>query len=198
MTTTAGIDRTQGAGARPGTLVWIDATEAIIVRLHGGRARIECVESDVPPHRRATGHVRHDPAIRHGGGGSPQTAGEPHRIEHLKRFVLDVADRSGSVDDLLILGQGTVHERLARHLAESDANHGRHRAITCEVSPRLTDRQLIARLRRFAGVEPRRRTVGAYRWSQPSAGGPSGRSQLVPRRVVDKPQRRRGQEAPGE
>lgn len=198
MTASPGMDRTD-ADAPPSTMVWIDAEAAAIVRLRGGRAGIERVASEVPPHHRATGHVRHDPAIRHGGGGgSPQTAGEPRRLEHLKRFVLDVADRVGTVDDLLILGHGTVHERLARHLAESDANHGRRRAIICEVSPRLTDRQLIARLRRFAGVEPRRQTVGASRWSQPSAGRPSGRAHLLPCRVVDKPLHRRGREAPGE
>jgi hypothetical protein len=66
------------------------------------------------------------------------------------------------------------------------------------VSPRLTDRQLIARLRRFAGVEPRRHSVGAYRWSQPSAERPSGRARVLPCRVVDKPLQRRAREAPGE
>jgi len=174
---------------RPSALVWIDAREAIIVRWQDDRARLERVESEVPAHHRATGHVRHDPAVRHGGGGSPQTAGEPHRLEHLERFVAEIASRVGADEELLILGPGTVREHLERHILESDGRHGRHRDMTCEASRPYTDRQLIARLRHFAGADPRRRTVGAYRWSEPAAHRPSGQAQLPPRRVVDKPPR---------
>ena len=181
---------------RPSTLVWIDAREALIVRWHDDRTRLERLESEVPVHHRSTGHVRHDPGIRHGGGGRPQTAGEPHRLEHLERFVVDVANRLAPDDDLLIVGPGTVHERLDRHVLESDAHHGRHRNIACEASQPLTDRQLIARLRAFAGAETRRRTVGAYRWSEPPAHRPSGQAWLPPRRVVEKPPRERGRGAP--
>jgi hypothetical protein len=183
---------------RSSTLVWIDAREAVIVRLHGDRLRLERIESEVPAHHRATGHVRHDPAVRRGGGGSPQSAGEPHRIEHLDRFVGDISSRLAASDNLLILGPGTVHERLGRHLSESDRRRGQSRDIACEASPPMTDRQLIARLRRFVGVEPRRRSVGAYRWGKLSRHRPSGQADLPPRRVVDKPPRDRGQEAPGE
>jgi hypothetical protein len=144
------------------SLVWIDAAEATIVQLHGSRAVIERVESDVPAHHRSTGHVRHDPSVRHGGGGgSPQTADEPHRLEHLRHFVAEIAGRLEPHDELLILGPGTVHERLARLVIEADERLGRRREVSCEVSPRLTDRQLIARLRQLAGVEARRRRVGA-------------------------------------
>ncbi len=183
--------------APPVTLVWIDAAEARIVRLRGDQTRLERVESEVPAHHRATGHVRHDPAVRHGGGG-PQAAGEPHRIEHLNRFVGDIANRLAADDNLLILGPGAVHERLARHLSDSDGRHGRQREIACQKSQRLTDRQLQARLRRFAGVEPRRRSLGAYRWSDLSGRRPSGRADLSPRRVVSKPPRERRQEELGE
>jgi hypothetical protein len=182
--------------SRPSTLVWIDSREAIIVRWHNNSAEVERVESEVPAHRRATGHVRHDPAIRHGGGGSPQTAGERHRLEHLKRFVVEIADRLSPGDDLLILGTGTVHERLARHMTESDERQGRHRDIACETNPPLTDRQLLARLRGFAGAETRRRTVGAYRWADLSAHRASGKVELAPRRVIDKPPRERGRRVP--
>lgn len=187
---------TKADAHRASTLVWIDAREAVIIRMQGARARIERVGSDVPAHRRATGHVRHDPAVRHGGGGSPQSAGEPHRIEHLNRFVGDIANRLATDDDLLVLGPGTVHERLARHLSESDGHHGCHRDISCQASPPLTDRQLIARLRRFSGVEPRRRSVGAYRWSEPPGHRPSGQVDHPPRRVVSKPPPERRQAAP--
>jgi len=190
---------TQAGDPGSSTLVWIDAREAVIIRLHRDRARLERMESDVPAHHRATGHVRHDPAVRHGGGGgSPQTAGEPHRIEHLNHFVGDIANRLAADARLLVLGPGTVHERLARLLSETDEHHGRDRDITSEASPPLTDRQLIARLRRHSGGEPRRHSVGAYRWSDPPGHRPSGQAHLPPRRVVDKPPRKRRRGAPEE
>lgn len=190
MTTLRARDRPAVNEPRPATVVWIDSREAVIVRLRDGQPRLERVESEVPAHRRATGHVRHEPAFRHGGGGSPQSAGEPHRLEHLKRFVTDIADRLAPDEDLLVIGAGTVHERLARHIAESDEHRGYSRAMVCEASPPLTDRQLIARLRRFTGVETRRRTVGAYRWSLPTEHLPSGRA-CVPHRVSPKRPRQR-------
>jgi hypothetical protein len=190
MNTLGTMDRTDLHEPRPATLVWIDSRDAVIVRLREGRTRLGRVESEVPAHHRATGHVRHEPAVRHGGGGSPQTAGEPHRLEHLKRFVAEVAGRLAPDDELVIIGPGTVHERLAHQVAESDKHRGHPRAIVCEASAPLSDRQLIARLRRFTGVEPRRRTVGAYRWTLTPGHLPSGRAR-VPRRVSAKPPRER-------
>jgi hypothetical protein len=96
------------------TLVWIDAREGIVVRWIQKAPVLERIESDVPAHHRSTGHVRHDPNVRHGGGGIPQTAGEPHRLEHLARFLDAVADVLPDEDDLMILGPGTVREHLAR------------------------------------------------------------------------------------
>lgn len=182
--------------ARPSTLVWIDAREAVIVHWDGDRAEVERMDSEVPAHHRATGHVRHDPSVRHGGGGAPQTAGEPHRLEHLERFVDQVADRLPPGDDLLILGPGVVHERLEHFVRGADEHLDRARDITCEASSRLTDRQLIARLRRFAGSDPRRRTIGAYRWNSPPAHSASGQEQVRPRRVVEKPPRPRDRGRP--
>ena len=110
---------------RPSTLVWIDAREAVIVRWQDEEAQLERLDSEVPAHHRSTGHVRHDPGIRHGGGGAAQTAGEPHRIEHLGRFVEGIADRLGPDDDLLIIGPGTVRERLEHRVRAMDEHQGR-------------------------------------------------------------------------
>jgi hypothetical protein len=148
------------------TLVWIDAREAIVVRWVAGTSVMERIDSDVPAHHRTTGHVRHRPNVRHGGGGVPQTAGEPHRLEHLTRFLDAVADVLPDEDDLLIMGPGTVHEHLARLVGKRDRQHRVVRVITSEAAAPMTSGQLVARLRRSMGDEPRRRTVGAYRWSR--------------------------------
>ena len=168
------------------TLVWIDAREAVIVGWQDDEARVERLESDVPAHHRSTGHVRHDPTVRHGGGGPSQTADEPRRLEHLARFVERVASRLAPDDGLILLGPGTVREHLARQVREMDARQGLPRDISCEASARQTDRQLIARLRHVLDVDPPRRRVGPYRRTRTPIDGAAGHAQPRPRRVVDK------------
>jgi len=177
---------------RSNTIVWVDARHAVIVRWQDAEAHLERIESDVPAHHRATGHVRHDAAVRPGGG-MPKTAGEPHRLEHLAQFIDGVAGRLPDDDDLLILGPETVRERLGREVRERDRHHGHDRLVTCEAAPPLTDRQLIARLRHLAGSDAPRQTFGAYRWSEPTPRRESGHLLVEPRRVVEKLPRRSDQ-----
>jgi hypothetical protein len=175
------VDPARGGGAdaersaerpsgRSATLVWIDSRDAILIRWRDRAARAVRIRSAVPPHHRSTGHVRHDPGFRHGGGGAPQTAGEPRRIEHLERFLDAVMARLPDEDDLLLLGPGAVHEQLERHVRERDAVHGVHREIACEPAAAATRAQLVARLRHAVGDEPRRRTARGHGWERGHAG----------------------------
>lgn len=167
------------------TLVWIDSRGAVIATWHAGEVRLERLQSDVPAHHKATGHVRYDPTVRHGGG-APKDTGEANRLEHLARFVELVASRVPPADPVLILGPGTVRDRLEHRVAEADRHASRTRTVTCQPAARLTDRQLVARLRRVAGEQPRR-TVGAYRWTETPSRRPSGSERPTPRRVSPKP-----------
>ena len=145
---------------RPRALVWIDARAAIVVRWEDDRALIERVTSDVPDHTRSTGHVRHDPAIRHGGGRS-QDAAESRRHEYLNRFFKDVTQRLPDDADLTVLGPGTTHEHLIRTIRAADAQHHRARHVAGRRSSRLTDRQLVALVRELEGEDAPRRAAGA-------------------------------------
>jgi hypothetical protein len=179
-----------GVTATGRTLVWLDAHEATIVSGGDGEIVIDHIESDVPDHHRSTGHVRHDPGAAHSGlGAAPRSAGETHRQEHLDRYLRLVADRLPVADDLTILGPGTVREHLADLVRGSDRRHHRVRTVVSQASDRRTDRQLVARLSREAGVEPRKRTVGAYRWSGRPPSTRSGHREAVPTRVAEKPPR---------
>ncbi len=143
--------------AQASVLVWIDGEEAILARWDGG-SRIERISSDVPPHHVSTGRVRHDPSVRHGGGGAAQDRIERDRVGHLRAYLVDVARLIGPHEDVEILGPGTVREELARLLMEDDLEHGRRRVVDSAASSRLTDRQLIARLRdRMGEPAPRQR-----------------------------------------
>ncbi|MGZ8437635.1 MAG: hypothetical protein ACXW4H_05925 [Candidatus Limnocylindrales bacterium] len=170
-------------------IVWIDAREAVIVRWQGAEAHLERIDSDVPAHHRATGHVRHDASVRPGGA-APKAAGEPHRLEHLTHFVGEVLDRLPDGDDLLILGPGVVRERLEHEVRERDRRRGCDRLVMCEASPPLTDRQLVALLRYRTGADAPRQTPGARRWSRPPSHRGPGQALVEPHRVVAKPPHR--------
>ena len=143
-----------GTDDRPISLVWIDSRMATIVRWVDGDPVVERVESDVPVHHRGGMHVRHDPAIRPGGGGgTAATSDEPRRLQHLATFLARVAARVPE-GDLELIGPGVVHERLAAIVRAADPLG--ERRISIAASARLSERQLVARLRRLAGHEPPR------------------------------------------
>jgi hypothetical protein len=154
---------TQTQPAAHATLVWIDAHEAIVLRWLDGEAHVQRLESDVPDHRKSTGHVRHDSSQHGGRGGSPQTAGEPRREEHLNQFVELVARRLPADDDLRIVGPGTVRERLGRRIHEQDHHLAQPRTVTVTASGPRTERQLIAELRQAVGAEAPRRPAREQR-----------------------------------
>jgi hypothetical protein len=150
------------APQRPATLVWIDAQEALVLRWRSGAAVTRLV-SEVPPRRRAVSGERRDPTVRAGGGGVADDQVERHRRAHLERFVRDVAALVPPDNRALILGPGPVKERLAGELAAEDRRHGRDRSLTVEPAGRMTEPQLVARLRELEGVPPLRRVPSGPR-----------------------------------
>jgi len=146
--------------ARPTLLIWIDAERAVIARWTG-EAQLERIASAVPARHESTGHVRFDPVVRHGGGGAAQDKIERDREGHLREYLSEVARRVGPGEDVEILGPGGVREDLARTIRLADLEQRRRRTVVSAPSPRLTDRQLIARVRERVGasaprVHPRR------------------------------------------
>lgn len=166
-------------------LVWIDSKVARILRWRG-RVVSEKIASNVPPHVRGTAHVRHDPRVRHGGSGRGQDDAERRRNEHLRAFLKSVASRLGDNDHIEIVGTGTVGDRLATLLKRRAARLHTQPTIMAMRSMWLTPRQLATRLRQRLDLLPRRRSVGAYRWSGDL---PRTRSGAVtgPRKVLEKP-----------
>ena len=172
------------------TLVWVDAREAIVLRWERGAIAVARRESDVPSHHHSTGHVRHDPSPGSGSAGPPRTAGESHRLEHLARFVDELAGALPVEGDVTVIGPGTVHERLAERVRDLDTRHGHRRTVESEASGPATERQLIARLRGLAGspaprrirAHPNRSTTPSRRASGAPATGPGRPAARAPRR----------------
>lgn len=151
--------RTSPDQIRPHALVWVDSQEAIVVRWQDDQARIERITAEIPEHHDSPGHLRHDPAVRHGGGRSQETE-EARRREYTARFLKEVTNGLPTDADLTVLGPGTTHEHLTKVVRASDTEHHRVRQVTSQRSSRKTDRQLVALLREIEGEVPPRRTVG--------------------------------------
>ena len=148
---------TQGGEARPVTLIWIDAREASIVRWRDAAGLIARVESDVPPHHRESIRPRHDDSHSNDAR-EPLEGSEARRLEHLAAFIRSVVSRIPPEDDLVVMGPGTVREELLHAIRNDDRLHHRSRQVSAAPADRMTDRQLIARVRAIAGDPPPRQT----------------------------------------
>ncbi len=155
----AGIEAEASRPATTGTAVWIDGTSAMVARWTG-RAIVERVLDEVPSHHRSTGRVRHDPAVRHGGGGIVADQLDRDRLRHRGAHLRHVASLVPDSGPVLVLGPGSAREELARELTNADRRHRRARPVRCEPSGRVTERELVARLRESVGEAPGRRVVG--------------------------------------
>jgi hypothetical protein len=130
------------------TGVWISATSATVIRWGPQSSLRHRIVSTVPGRHRSTGRP---PTEAH-------PAGEGHRDEHMRTFFGEVARSLAGEDDLLLVGDGEVVEHFAEYVRALDPRPGQPRRIEIEKSGPVTDRQLLARLRSFAGA-PARRTL---------------------------------------
>jgi hypothetical protein len=129
------------------TGVWISANSATVLHWSPELTVRHRVDSTVPGRHRSTGRP---PTEEHPGG-------EGHRDEHMRAFFDHVAGVLPVADDLLLVGDGEVVEHFADHIRADDAKHGRERRIEVEKSGPITERQLLAQIRTFAGSPAKRR-----------------------------------------
>ena len=142
-----------------GSAVWVDGTSAVVV-CWVGHPVVYHIEDEVPSRHRSTGHIRHDPAVRHGGGGVVAEQLERDRIRHRRAHLRRVASLVPDTGPVLIIGPGSARLELERVLVAADRRCRRERSVSSEASGRLSDRELIARLRASVGAAPGRRIVG--------------------------------------
>ena len=128
------------------TGVWISATSANVLRWSPELTVRHRIDSTVPGRHRSTGRP---PTEKH-------PAGEGYRDEHMRTFFVQVAQALAVEDDLLLVGDGEVVEHFADQVRTDDDSHGRRRRIEVEKGGPLTERQLLARIRAFAGLPAKR------------------------------------------
>ena len=128
------------------TGVWISANSAMILRWSPELTVRHRIDSTVPSRHRSTGSA---PTEKH-------PAGEGHRDEHMRIFFAQVAHVLPVDDDLLLVGDGEVVEHFAEQIRADDHGHGHTRRIEVEKGDPPTERQLLARIRVFAGSPAKR------------------------------------------
>jgi hypothetical protein len=128
------------------TGVWISANSATVLGWSPELTVRHRIDSTVPGRHRSTGRP---PTEEHLSGGG-------HRDEHMRAFFDHVARVLPIDDDLLLVGDGEVVEHFAEQVRTDDDSHGRKRRIEVEKGGPLTERQLLARIRTFAGSPAKR------------------------------------------
>ena len=131
------------------TGVWISAASATILRWGPEVVTIrERIDSMVTGRHRSTGRP---PTEEH-------QAGEGHRQEHMRVFFAKINATVQVDDDLLLVGDGEVVEHFAHQIQDHDRSRNAARRVEVEKSGPMTEPQLLARIRAFAG-SPAKRTM---------------------------------------
>jgi hypothetical protein len=128
------------------TGVWMTADSATILRWSAELTIRHRIDSTVAGRHRSTGRPPTE----------DRQGDEGHRDEHMRTFFDQVAQAMPVEDDLLLVGDGEVVEHFADRVRTDDHDHGRERRIQVEKSGPITERQLLARIRTFAGSPAKR------------------------------------------
>jgi hypothetical protein len=131
------------------TGIWISSASATVLRwAPEGIVSREVIESLVPGRHRSTGRP---PTEDH-------PAGEGHRDERMRVFFNQISAAVAVEDDLLLIGDGEVVDHFAEQVRSHDRGHNAKRRVELVKSGPMSEPQLVARIREFAG-SPARRTL---------------------------------------
>ena len=129
------------------TGVWISAGSARIVDWSLESTLRHRLDSGIPGRHRGTGHAL---TQHHGQSAS-------RRDEQMRAFFDRVVHALSLANDLLLVGDGEVVGHFAALVRADDLKHGRTRRIEVVQSGPVTERQLVALIRAFAGQPAGRR-----------------------------------------
>jgi hypothetical protein len=130
--------------------VWIDHKKAVIVSASADRVTARTLESGIGPHARYSGRAGY-PTPNGPSDGRGERDYEARSGEHLNRYYDEVISRLGQPDRLLIFGPGEAKLQLTERLAHSAAKCAR--PIEIETTDKLTDPQIVAKVREHYGID---------------------------------------------
>lgn len=121
--------------------IWIDHKSAVIVSVSAGRVTTKTVESEIGGHPRYSG--------QHDGGGEKKY--EQRHGQQLDQYYDDVISQLGHPEALLIFGPGEAKLELKERLGRSKGQP--ERTIDIETADKLTDPQIVAKVKEHFGLE---------------------------------------------
>jgi len=120
--------------------VWIDHQRAVVVSAAAGQVTARTLESNLDGHPRYGGQQD---------GGGEKKYEERHR-QHLDQYYDEVIGQLGQPEAVLILGPGEAKLELKARLSRSNAAE---RTIDVEAADKLTDPQIVARVKAHFRLE---------------------------------------------
>jgi hypothetical protein len=134
--------------------VWIDHKKAVIVSVSSDRVTATTVESEIGPHARYSDRAGYPTADGpHDGGGEKKY--EERYDQHLDQYYDEVIRHLGRPDALLILGPGEAKLQLKGRLSRSKLLS--ERLVGIETTDKLTDAQIISKVKEYYRASRRRR-----------------------------------------
>lgn len=125
--------------------LWIDHRKAVLVFLSDSGEELKQIESNVEKHVRATGGSRTSTAY----GPQDVAAGdvqERRLMQHLNAYYHEVIKLLRDADSILLLGPGEAKIEFQKQIKSKEL---RQRVVGVETADKLTDRQLIAKVREY-------------------------------------------------
>jgi hypothetical protein len=123
--------------------IWMDHDEAQIIEADGEVQKTATIASGAESKRRATGgtHMSGKSFAKSPASGDGHYEGR--RANALQHYYAEVVKVIGDASDVLILGPGTAKDELSHRLGDRSS-----RRVRVETSSRLTDGELLARVRK--------------------------------------------------
>ena len=120
--------------------IWIDHKRAVIVSASADGVTTKILESEVGAHPRYSG--------QQDGGGEKKY--EERHDQGLDRYYDDVISQLGRPEAFLIFGPGEAKLELKERLSRTKAFSGR--TVDVETSDKLTDPQIVAKVKEHFGI----------------------------------------------
>ncbi len=136
------------------TGLWIDHKEALFVFIEGESARVHRLESGAESHFRPSGGWKAGGTSVAQSVSNEQTADESRKHQYhafYKKVIAELADS----DAIAIFGPGEAKIELSSEIGKSGTLH--ERVVALEPSDRLTQNQIVAKVKSFFAEHPRRK-----------------------------------------
>lgn len=127
--------------------IWLDRAKATIVTVINEEAHLMEIQSEVDPKLRLAGGSR-SKVIYGPQDVAPEGKQDRRRLQQLQRFYQRIIDVVGEVDYLLILGPGETKRKLEKQIVAKKSK--KIRSISVRPSDKMTQRQLIAEIKKFS------------------------------------------------